>query len=83
MHLESLKILWGAVVLFCLLQEEALGSARETPQTGIFHGFLPSHETCVCKACVGECGDLLDREHALVSVAAGGSRCAWTAWKGD
>ncbi|XP_060112389.1 plexin domain-containing protein 1 isoform X1 [Heteronotia binoei] len=33
MHPESLKVLWGAVVLFCWLPEEAVGSARERPQT--------------------------------------------------
>ncbi|XP_077171022.1 plexin domain-containing protein 1 isoform X2 [Paroedura picta] len=34
MHPELLKILRGAVVLFYLLQKEAVGSARERPQTG-------------------------------------------------
>ncbi|XP_054849584.1 plexin domain-containing protein 1 [Eublepharis macularius] len=33
MHSELLKILWRALV-FCLLLEEAVGSARERPETG-------------------------------------------------
>ncbi|XP_044300450.1 plexin domain-containing protein 1 [Varanus komodoensis] len=34
LHPESLKISWGVLVLLCLLQEEAVGSAKEQHQAG-------------------------------------------------
>lgn len=39
MHPESLKISWGALVLLWLLQEEAVGSAKERRAAGTTHIF--------------------------------------------
>ncbi|XP_062994758.1 plexin domain-containing protein 1 [Elgaria multicarinata webbii] len=38
LHPESLKVSWGVLVLFCLLQEEAVGSAKDRHQAGWAQG---------------------------------------------
>lgn len=90
MHPELLKISWGVLVLFCLLQEEAVGSARERKEAGIVHSFGGTSPRAMraCKVWTGkrECPAVWPID--CLSVCVGGSRqcegiLELSAWKGD